>query len=322
MTDAEWSGEASELAAHGRQGVIALSTLRRLGVPEHVVEERCRSGGPWRWLLPRVVLLSRAEPSTRQRVEAALLHGGHESVVTGFEAARLQGMGRAPDLGVVHLLVPPDVEVADAGFVVVERTKFLPSVVIRSGMRLAPPVRAVLDGLRRITEASAVRPLLVEAVRRKLGTLEDLNREVENAARRGQPLPPHVVLQVRTELLTVAEADTTAIWRRAGLPAAQRRVAVYDRAGKFLGMPDAWCGEVALAWELDSYEAHHGAAEHAELLRRNTRYATAGVVVVQTLPSRLRDDPDAVIAELRAAYEQARARPHPLAAVDHHQEVA
>jgi hypothetical protein len=86
---------------------------------------------------------------------------------------------------------------------------------------------------------------------------------------------------------------------------------VHDASGRFIAIPDAWCDDVALAWEIDSFEWHLNAKGYAKTVARNTRYAAAGIVVVQTLPSRLRDDPHQVIAELRAAYAAAKARPRP-----------
>ncbi|MCR3747851.1 hypothetical protein LX88_001789 [Lentzea californiensis] len=76
-------------------------------------------------------------------------------------------------------------------------------------------------------------------------------------------------------------------------------------------MPDTWCDEVGLAWEIDSNEFHYSKDAYARTLERNCRYAAAGISVVQTLPSRLRKKPDAVVAELRAAYTAAQARPRP-----------
>jgi len=86
---------------------------------------------------------------------------------------------------------------------------------------------------------------------------------------------------------------------------------VHGADGQFIAVPDAWCDEVALAWEIDSFEWHSDAKGYARTVARNTRYTAAGIVVVQTLPSRLRDDPAGVISDLRAAYTTAAARPRP-----------
>ena len=86
---------------------------------------------------------------------------------------------------------------------------------------------------------------------------------------------------------------------------------LFDVLGRYIATPDAWCEEVAFAWEIDSLTHHVGYQDLATTMARNTRYTTAGVVVLQTLPARLRTEPGKVLAELQAAYEIARGRPRP-----------
>jgi hypothetical protein len=93
-------------------------------------------------------------------------------------------------------------------------------------------------------------------------------------------------------------------------------VRIYDQGGNYIAMPDTWCDDVAMAWEIDSL-SFHLRRNFASTLARNTRYAGTGVVVVQTLPSRLRKEPSAVIKELRAAYQAAKLRPRPHITVVH-----
>ena len=101
------------------------------------------------------------------------------------------------------------------------------------------------------------------------------------------------------------------VWNRTGLPALKWNPELYDMNGQFIGRPDGWCPEVGLAWEIDSYEFHFGKADYARTLQRNTAYAAHGIVVVQTLPNRLRAEPERVAAELRSAYQAALGRPRP-----------
>ena len=94
-------------------------------------------------------------------------------------------------------------------------------------------------------------------------------------------------------------------------PAGRWNVKVFDRNGTYVAKPDAWCDEVAFAWEIDSV-TYHGEGDHfLKTLARNARYAAAGIGFLQTPPSRLRTEPEAVLKELRAAYAAAAARPRP-----------
>ncbi len=91
----------------------------------------------------------------------------------------------------------------------------------------------------------------------------------------------------------------------------QWNVRLLDPTGKLLGIPDGWLDDVALAWQIDSLEYHLSPADYALTVRRHTAMTAAGIVVVHTLPSQLRTEPQEVLAELRNAYQQALRRPRP-----------
>jgi len=311
MTRGNWAARTDHLLRASHNDVIRVSELIKLGVPECTSYRRCQPGGPWRWLLPGIVMLSNGQPTTRQRVVAALLHGGPQAIVTGTEAARRYGLRQVPDDDLVHLLVPNQSRVRSAGFALVERTIHLPRKVLREGIPLAPIDRAVLDAVRRWRVADPVRALLTEAVQRGRCRPRDLLVELDTGSRRGTALPRQVLMEVCDGARSVAEAHALRLWRQTGLPEAVWNRAVHAANGQFIAVPDAWCDDVALAWEIDSFEWHSDAKGYARTVARNTRYAGAGIVVVQTLPSRLRDDPTGVVSDLRAAYEAARARPRP-----------
>ena len=139
----------------------------------------------------------------------------------------------------------------------------------------------------------------------------DLMVELNFGSRRGSAVPRRVLYELELGLRSVAESHGLEVLRKSGLPEAKWNVPIHDTKGAFIAMPDAWFDDVALAWEIDSYDWHFDAKNYARTVARNTRYAVAGVAVVQTLPSRLRDDPAGVIAELRAAYETAKTRSRP-----------
>lgn len=262
-------------------------------------------------MLPGIILLSAAEPNDRQRLQAALLRGGASVLVTGFWAARLHGLKRVPEPESVHILVPAEREITSVGFTLVERTTRLPPVVRRKDVPLAPVVRAVLDAARRMRDFDSIRALLAEPVQRRMCTPQQLASELEHGSQRGSALPRRALTELLAGAHSVAEGDSFWLWKKAGLPDCVRNVAVYTSSGEYIAKPDSWCDEVALAWEIDSKEFHMQAEDYARTLARNTRYAAAGVIVVQTLPSRLRDEPEAVIRELWSAYEAARSRPRP-----------
>lgn len=176
---------------------------------------------------------------------------------------------------------------------------------------MAPAHRAVLDAARRMRNFDAIRAMLADAVQRGRCTPENLEEELRNGCQRGSALPRRALTELRGGARSVPEGDVFWLWKRSGLPPAQRNVAVYDAQGRQVGTPDIWCDEVALAVEVDSREFHFDVDGYEQTLARNNRYAAAGVVVVQLLPSRIRKEPEAVIAELQRAYAAAARRPRP-----------
>nr|WP_231114869.1 hypothetical protein [Lentzea aerocolonigenes] len=311
MERGKWDGVEGQLWQHSRFGVIRASELETLGIGQTTTYRQCQPGGRWRHLLPGIVLLERSQPTTRQRVEAALMFARHDALVTGLQAARLYNLRAGPEPQFVHVLIPHKYCVRSSGFAVVERTKFFPSAYFRDGIPLAPPTRAVLDGVRRLRDLDPVRALLIESVQSGLAGATELRRELDTGTKRGTAVPRRVLDEIDLGVRSVAEADAAEIWHQAGLPTPHRNVVIVDSQGSYVGMPDTWCDEVGLAWEIDSNEFHYSKHAYAKTLARNSRYAASGIAVVQTLPSRLRIEPEVVIAELRAAYAVASTRPRP-----------
>jgi len=265
----------------------------------------------WQRVLPGVVVMHSGRPTRRERIEAALMYAGPDAQLTGVEACRERGLRRLPADSGVHVLVPAERRPSSCGLVTVERTTRPPRPVWCGGLPCAPLVRAGLDAARRMRQVDDVRAMLSELVQRELCRPEDLMAELNAGCKAGSALPRAVLRELLVGVRSVAEAWALAVWRRSGLPELTWNVPVHDANGRLLAVPDGWLDSVALAWEIDSYEWHLAPADYARTVKRNSRLAAAGVVVVPTLPSSLRDEPDVVALELRAAYEQALRRPRP-----------
>lgn len=300
------------LLAHSRNGVIRAATLESLGMPSSTAYRRCLPDGPWRRLLPGIVLLQNSPPNIDQHVTAALMYAGAGAMVTGLEACRRHGLKdelvRAP--GGLHVLVPHQHKIRSAGFLTVERTRRLPRGVLRDQVSLAPLVRAVLDAVRRFTTFDAVAKLLVEAVQRGHCAPEGLSAELETGTKRGTAIPRRVLADI-THVRSLAGFHARQVAANFRVPPTHWNHTLLDRHGRYLARPDAWWDDVGLGWEIDSVEFHFHGSDYARTLARNARYAEAGISVVQTLPSRLLHDAAAVRRELEAAYCAAASRPRP-----------
>jgi hypothetical protein len=226
--------------------------------------------------LPGIVLLNSAEPTRHQLVDAALLFGTPDAVVTGAESCRRQGLRCLPGGDArVHLLVPDERKVKSSDFVVVERTVRLPGPVVRDGLPLAPLVRAVRDGCRRSRAFDPVSALVTEAVQRGKVNPHHLRRELGEGSHRGTAVPREVLGKVLRGARPVTEIDAMAVWARTGLPEPDWNFELRDDDGRYIATPDAWCDDVAMAWEIDSYDFHFGREGYANTLSRNARYPAA-----------------------------------------------
>jgi hypothetical protein len=310
MRRGRWASDPGALLLASRHGAIKVSTLVELGVPPRTAYRRCAEDAPWQRLLPGVLLLGNLPPTRRQLVEAALLYAGPESVITGLEACRRHGVRSLPDYHQVHLLIPHDHRAISSDYVVVERTMRMPKATVRDGIRLAPLTRSVLDACRRFTSQDAARALITEAVQRHQLPPHWLVHELEAGSARGTAVPRAVLKDVVTGARSVAEIDAMRVWERTGLPRPVWNVPVQNGDGEHIAVPDAWF-DVGLAWEIDSYAFHFHREDYAKTISRNARYAAAGVAVLQTLPNRLRTNPESVAAELIAAHKAAETRPSP-----------
>jgi hypothetical protein len=311
MKRGKWANRPEQLWEHSRLGVIRVSTLQSLGVGSFTAYRRCIPGGPWRWVLPGIVMLENSEPTRDQLVAAALLYGGPRALVTGSEACRRHGMRDVHDDHRIHLLVPHDRQLRNSWFVTVERTKRMPEPVVRGGVPLAPIDRAVLDSARRIRAFRPVEAMLAEAIQRKRCEVEALSEELERGCQRGTAIPRRVLARLRAGAESVAELRAVEVWRLTGLPEPQRNVPIYDDTGLLIATPDACDQHIRFAWEIDSFDFHFSRDGYARTLRRNARYAAAGYTVLQTVPSRLTTDPRGVATEIMDAWAAATARTHP-----------
>ncbi|MBW0292237.1 MULTISPECIES: hypothetical protein [Rhodococcus] len=309
MRRGTWGDDLDAIYRVSRSGVIRTAELARLGVSNSAVHTRCRVGGPWQRILPGVVLLRNGQPTPRQRSIAALMLSGDDSLLTGRSA--MSEYGYRTHSGDVQVLIPIDRRVQSVGFVTVERTVRLPEPEIRNGLRCAPLPRALLDAARRYKALDPTRALIAEAVQRGDVSVRELAKELEAGSSRGSALPRVVLREVNANVHSVPEVHARKLWQRSGLPEMLFNHEIRDANGDFIAVPDGWIDSVAFAWDIDSLEWHAAPTDYKRTVERRTRMQNAGIIVLPTVPSALRTDPDRVIEDLRAHYRLAQSRPRP-----------
>ncbi|KAA0021951.1 hypothetical protein [Antrihabitans cavernicola] len=309
MRRGRWAELGDLAAVVGTGGVIRVAELEGLGVARSTISARCQPGGPWRRVLPGVISLFTGYLTARQRSIAAVVYAGPGAMLSGRAALAEYGVGRHS--GDVQVLVSAGRRVQSAGFVVIERTTRMPDAVDRAGIPCAPITRSVLDAARRCTTVDSARALIADIVQRGAASPRDLSTELEQGSGRGSALPRTVLREVLANVHSAPEAAARTLWMRSGLPAMVFNVDVVDADSRFIARPDGWIDAVALAWEIDSFEWHLSPASYQETVQRRNAMQSLGIVVLSSIPRTLKDEPDRVIADLRAHFALASSRPRP-----------
>jgi hypothetical protein len=218
------------------------------------------------------------------------------------------------------VLIPHERRRLSTGYVRVERTHRFPAESVRRhGLRLAPLPRAIGDAARRSRRGSDVEALVSEAVQRGLVTAAELVSELGSGSRRGSALFRDAVLAIAGGARSAPEADLARLLESAGIPNVMYNATLVTGAGVYVATCDAWLDDVGLALEVDSVTHHATPDGFGRTLRRNARYAAAGVLVVGVLPADLGVRPAAVLHDITTARAAAAAAGRPDVVVVRHE---
>jgi hypothetical protein len=193
----------------------------------------------------------------------------------------------------------------------VERTTRMPSLQLLNDFPTAPLERAVLDAARRAGSVDGARAIIAEAVQRGRVLPARLRTELDRGSTRGSGLARKVLAEISDGVRSVAEAWARRLVLNSRMPKPAWNVPLCDPDGRLLAIVDAWWDDVALAWEIDSYEWHLSPQSYSDTLARDAALTAAGITVLHTTPGRIQKEPVAVLRELERAHGQARRRPRP-----------
>ncbi|PSL06115.1 hypothetical protein CLV30_103270 [Haloactinopolyspora alba] len=154
--------------------------------------------------------------------------------------------------------------------------------------------------LHRASALRNVRALMCEVVQRRRASVADLRAEVAAAPRRGGALARLAMRDIDAGCRSAPECELRDLVRRS-------RVLPEPRWNRVLpgsrGIhPDACWPRARLVVEVDSRSWHGFGDAPRRTEERRARYAALGWRVLPVSPARIRADPDAVLAELEAAY--------------------
>jgi hypothetical protein len=298
------SAELLVLHTAATNDVTTGARLRKAGMSSSTIAARCRPGGPWRRLLPGVILLNRAEPTRRQQLLAATYYAGTDAVVTGVDA--LQACGLAlPTPRDVHILLPPGRRMLPREFVSFERTTRVPVPIWHGEVPLAPPARATIDAARQESDSDRLRRILCLPVYHGLCTVEELRTEVDCGNQRGTAAVRQMLRDLGSLKETYRHGTARELLRRMPLPMPAWNMTICDLQGHPIGAVDAWWDEIALGWQFGGSVTGSGPTmNHLALV-------AAGVVLVRSTPDQLFAQTERTARELISAFASAAKRRRP-----------
>jgi|tagenome__1003787_1003787.scaffolds.fasta_scaffold20971870_2 hypothetical protein len=290
--------------AASQGGAVTHRQLIAAGVSPATVSRWTRTGGRWQRVLPGTYLLHRGVPTVDERMHAGFLYAGSDAVLTGAQAARLYGLRNLPAEAAslpVHLLVPMEHQVKSSGFAIVERTNRLPKATHIEGFDVASLARAIFDTGRRHPQRHAIRAITLEAVQRRLLTVDEVLGEIQHGQRRWTAVMREVLVDARAGVRSVPEASLRDVILASELPEPLWNPRLETLDGAFIAEPDAYYEDLGIALELDSRKHHYSRADDYEATwHRHERYAVNRIVVHRVMPSALANDPGGVLRAIRA----------------------
>jgi hypothetical protein len=318
--------QALDRLSRGERSVLTFRQLTEHGVPAAVVAERCRPGGPWQQVLPQVCVLHAGPPSSRERVQAALLYagrepegrgragggraaGGREAMVTGLAALALHRFPCVPPLAglpKVDVLVPRHRRLPDVGDVTLHRTRELPEPQNVDGLPCAPVARALADAVAGLDGVDTVRVLFAEALRGGHCEASAVVAELAGAGLLEQPYVRGALDVLRAEGRAAAEQRLYALVRRHRLPEPVWNVALALPGGPPLGAVDAYWPEHAVAVVIDARTGDE--ARRSRSVRRRERLEALGITLLLLTPAELRDAAEQQAAAVGTALMDAAER--------------
>lgn len=295
-------GRLSSLARH-QHGVFTRAQAVSAGLTLGAIEGRVR-WGQWIAVDHGVYRAAETPTSWSQRLLAACLAG--PAVASHRSAAALWGF---PDFG------EREVEITAMR----HRRRKSPDVIWHESVRLdsdevtkidaipvTTPTRTIID-LGAVVPEQSVVDALDDAVRRKLTSVERLERELERWGnrRRGSGIVRRAAARRRLEPVpeSALETEFESLVDRSGLPTPSRQWVVRDPDGDFVARVDFAYPAARLAVEIQSIRFHAGPDEWRAWMAREAELVAAGWRVLQVTARDLRARPDQLVKRLIRALD-------------------
>ncbi|MEO5651741.1 MAG: hypothetical protein ABIN79_14770 [Marmoricola sp.] len=296
-----WRGVAA-----AQDGMISLRQLQQYGVTRSALRNRLSSG---RWVRrsAHVVGTTTGDLTARQLMWLGVLHAGNGALVGGLTAAGLYGL-RNWERESVTILVPDDWSFDPVPGLTFFRTRRslddlraarAPRAGVLPVCHLEPAV-LLFAGYDR--SARTAQGVVAAVVQQELTSVEDLRRWLlrMRPLRRSRQLQ-RVLLDIEGGAQSLAEIDVRRMCRLGGIPLPNRQRPRRDREGKQRFTDCEWhlAGGVVVVLEIDG-GFHVGVENYERDMRRQRKITTLRRIVLRCGAIELRDEPEAVLEDLRA----------------------
>jgi Protein of unknown function (DUF559) len=257
------------------------------------------------WQRPcRGIVVTFSGPLGRAHQEwAAVLAAGAGTVLAGLSAARLDGL-TGFDTGRIYLLAPASrrVRVQLPPGVVLHRSGLLASGAVHP-LRLPPRTRlarSIVDAAAWMGSDDRARAVLAAAVQQRLARVTDLQSVLDRRpALRRRSLITLTLRDIAGGAEALSELDFGRLTRRFGLPQPDRQAIRLDEHGRRRWL-DAYWDPARLVAEVDGRWHMEALAWWADM-RRDNELTVSGLRVLRFPAFAVRDEPELVAAQLRAA---------------------
>jgi Transcriptional regulator, AbiEi antitoxin/Protein of unknown function (DUF559) len=275
--------------------VVATRQLLAIGYDTSAIQ-RMRGRG---WLHPvhrGVYAVGHTRLTPKGRWMAAVLACGSQAVLSHQQAAALHRLRRAP-MGSVHVTAPVRHHVRGLCCHVARGMRGRARVIV-DGIPVTSVERVFLD-MATVLGPQPLRSLLEAAQRRGSFDYARVLRAIDRSNGHGGIGPLRAALALLGDSAPATRSDLEILFleliRAAGLPEPSVNVVVIGDVVDF-SWPD-----YNLVVEVDSWEYHRLRRPFEEDKRRGNRMELARVMVLRYTDKVLREEPERVIAELRAA---------------------
>jgi very-short-patch-repair endonuclease len=254
-------------------------------------------GKNWRRVGRSTYMWSGLANTALSKLEAARLRLPPEAAFSGLTAAWLHGLDVEP-CEPIEATIPKEAGVSGRVGVAVRRAPLgKDDIATVQDMRATSSIRTVGEVCSRLklTEAVVVADMALHAELVTTAELESWARA--HSGRRGVKNLRQVIDVAEPATESPMESRLRMVLHLGGLPRPRAQMPLHDDSGRFLGRPDLYYDDCALAIEYDGAVHRDSLAEDD---RRQNRLFIAGIRLLRFTASDVLNHPESVVAQVRS----------------------